>query len=196
MLTGAHALMMLGMGGRKRKRSDYSTTSSFPSSPSSVCSAAATEIADIHDTVPKWVMNGFMNALHRVTMGSETFSANNFKQEPGNHDDRGMPELALKKEYVGTSYSVRRGPCIVSAVIDGIVTVHKGNKGYMWIAKTARVKNTREQLVYMKCWDPDCQSRIKKFKQEKESNMAYFDCYGWALLDKNNMQFIDSSSAS
>lgn len=215
---GGSALVMMGMGGRKRKRGggaggnnrEDSQDGGGMSSPAvSTCSTTTISgvIADhVHDTVPKWVMNGFINAVHRVTMGGETFSANNFRQQPSNTDERGAPEIAVAKEYEGTSFTVRRAPCIVAAAMDGLVSVHKGNPSFIWIASKAKIRGTGEELVYMKCWDPDCQTRIKQ--QNSTSGSAacgsaaasgsamplsgVFDKYGWALLDKKNMKIMDA----
>lgn len=178
---GVHALMCMGMGGKKRKRSFADT----PSSPaSSTCSTVVGGMSCVQETVPRWVMDSFMNAVHRVSSGGEMFSATNFRQEPSNHDERGVPELVKVKEYEGTSFAVRRSPCIVSAAMDGLVSIHKGNKSYMWVAKKHRKGG--DKLVYMKCWDPDCQTRIKNARDKPEGKM--FDCYGWALLSRENMR--------
>lgn len=199
---GGSALVMMGMGGRKRKRAggnnrEDSQDGGGTSSPAvSTCSTTISgAIADhVHDTVPKWVMNGFINAVHRVTMGGETFSANNFRQEPANNDERGVPEIASTKEYEGTSFAVRRAPCIVAAAIDGLVSVHKGNKAFVWVASKAKIRGTGEELVYMKCWDPDCQTRVKQQNNSVSgAGGGVFDKYGWALLDKKNMKIMDAS---
>lgn len=179
----ATSLMLMGMGGKKRKRySDTTPSSSTISSPRGC--GIGIDIACHNDVVPTWVFNGFINAVHRASIGADTFSIKNFRQEPANLDERGKPEIAQIREYAGDSFAVRKAPCIVSAAIDGIVSVHKGNKSYMWIAKTA--KTSGEKLMYMKCWDPDCQVRTKDPK-----NRRLFDIYGWALLDKNSMSIID-----
>ncbi len=180
---GINALLRMGMGSRKRIR--------IPDSPacSSIASGCSTPIGNIAEAVPQWVMNGFINALHRVSMGSEVFSLGNFRQRPSNFDGRGMPEIAQSRNYEGDSFDVSRVPCIVSAALDGIVTMHKKNSSFLWIAKTVKISQTNEELVYMKCWDPDCQARVKSSNTE-----GIFDKCGWALLDKHSMGIIDRSS--
>ena len=73
-----------------------------------------------------------------------------------------------------------------------MITIHKKNTSYIWIAKTARVAHSvhREELVYMKCMDPECQSRVKEEKKKKGDLARAFDAYGWALLDRRNMGVI------
>ena len=190
---GVNALLRMGMsggggyggGGKKRMR--------MPDSPaaSSVASAYSTSSlspgVSVVDVIPKWVMNGFINALHRVSMGTEILSVNNFKQRPSNLDSRGMPEIAQTNEYAGDSFDVSRIPCIVTAALDGVVTTHKKNSSFLWVAKKAKISSTGEKLVYMKCWDPDCQNRVKA------TGGPIFDHCGWALLDKRSMAIIDRS---
>ena len=207
--AGVNALLSVGLGGKGGKKRKWASGFAGGDTPTSYCSSPAvsgcsTVVANggggstalALEAVPKWVMDGFINALHRVSMGSETFSACNFKQRPANTEARGMPELARIKEYEGTSLAMRRSPCIVSACFDGVVTVHKGNESYIWIAKTARVAHSahREELVYMKCMDPECQSRVKEEKKKKGDLARAFDAYGWALLDRRNMGVITGST--
>lgn len=193
---GVNALLRMGLcggggGSSSRKRPRLSCGLDSPSA-SSVASGCSTSLCCSSPTgnnqVPRWIMNGFVNALHRVSLGNEVFSIANFRQEPANLDGRGIPEIAQTREYAGDSFAVRKAPCIVSAALDGVVSVHKGNKSYIWIAKKAKISGSGEELVYMKCWDPDCQSRVKK-----SLTNGLFDHCGWALLDKNSMSIIDRS---
>ena len=193
---GINALVSMGLGGKRKRSSLVNSQYNPPASPAgSTCSTVSSCMPEnILESVPRWVLDGFINALHRVTRGGETFSGKNFRQQPANCDDRGSPEIAKVKEYEGTSFAVTRAPCIVAAAMDGIVSVHKGNKSFLWIAKTAKTGKGGEELVYMKCWDPDCQTRIKEFRASgKQGCGKMFDNCGWALLDKQNMQVIDSS---
>ena len=193
---GTNALVCMGMGG-KRKRSLFGSQYKPPPSPAgSACSTSLASDSSILEAVPRWVLDGFINALHRVTRGAETFSGKNFRQQPANCDERGSPEIAKAKEFEGTSFAVNRAPCIVAAAMDGIVSVHKKNSSFIWIAKTARVGGSSgEELVYMTCWDPDCQTRIKERRSTKH-DCKMFDSCGWALLDKQNMQVIDNQHSS
>ena len=61
------------------------------------------------EIVPKWVINGFINALHRVSMGAEIFSVNNFRQRPSNFDGRGMPEIAQARR-IRVLFGLRKRP--------------------------------------------------------------------------------------
>lgn len=189
---GVNALLRMGMGGRVSKKMRICPDSPSASSIASGCSTSAlaspSTAGFVMDIVPKWVINGFINALHRVSLGSETFSINNFRQRPSNFDGRGMPEIAQLREYTGDSFDVSKAPCIVSAAMDGVVTMHKKNSSFLWIAKKAKISGSGEELVYMKCWDPDCQSRVKNC-----TSNGLFDRCGWALLDKNSMGIIDRS---
>lgn len=201
---GVDDLLRMGMGGKRRRSSN--TSPCIPSSPgassvASGCSGVGAFWGDGEspmDIVPRWVMNGFINALHRVSMGAELFSQNNFRQRPSNSDQRGVPEIAKIKGYKGTSFEVRRCPCIVQAALDGVVTVHKKNSSFIWVAKTARASSTKDLLVYMKCWDPDCKSRASKSRLEQQGphSSSPFDQCGWALLDRRNMSVIDPTSSS
>ena len=186
---GMNALVSMGMGGgggKKRMRLPDSPSGSSVTSCNSCC-------VDVLTVVPTWVVHGFINAVHRASMGTEVFSKNNFRQEPANLDGRGMPEIAELHGYAGDSFAVKKAPCIVSAAMDGVVMVHKGNKSYMWVAKKAKISTTGEKLVYMRCLDPECQNRVKNEAAKK--NKGLFDQSGWALLDKHSMGIIDKSSA-
>lgn len=191
---GVEDLLRIGMGG-KRKRS-FALDSPRCNSPgaSSVGSSGGghwLEGESPMEVVPRWVIDGFINALHRVTMGSEVFSQANFRQEPGNHDERGVPEVAKTRGCKGYSFAVRRCPCIVKAALDGLVEVHKGNKSYIWVAKSAKAKDTGDLLVYIRCWDPDCRSRVSRSRVEQGPHNSPFDASGWALLNRSNMSVID-----
>ena len=105
--------------------------------------------------------------------------------------------MSRAKEYAGTSFDVRRVPCIVAAAMDGLVSIHSKNSSFLWIASKARIRGTGEELVYMKCWDPDCQTRIKQSTSHSgcaSGGVSAFDSYGWALLDKKNMRIMDAGT--
>jgi hypothetical protein len=128
-------LTMLCMnGGKGRKRSWASAMSSSPISSSTPSCSSPLPI--VNDTVPQWVMQGFINAVHRATLGAVIFSASNFSQTPSNMDERGTPEIARIADIKGSSFCLLNAPCIVSAALDSLVNVHKKNKSFLWVSTT------------------------------------------------------------
>jgi hypothetical protein len=123
-------LTLLCMNGNSRKRSWASAMSPISSTPS--CSSPSI----VSEAVPQWVMQGFINAVHRATLGSVIFSASNFSQTPSNMDERGTPEIARIADIKGSSFCLLNAPCIVSAALDSLVNVHKKNKSFLWVSIT------------------------------------------------------------
>ena len=189
---------------RKRKRGSASVEEGGSSKKRQQLQQPCPEISSVDTTaIPQWVLNGFVNAVHRATQGSFTFTVRNFTQGPANMDNRGRPETAVARNFKGTSFHVSHSPCIVAVAMDGLVKVHRNNGSFMWVSSTARFVNG-EKLVYMKCLDPDCQARVASARRgasslTKDSASATaechahkFDCTGWTLLSKGNMKLLDA----
>lgn len=181
---GAHALVALAMGSakgclgkggsKKRKLEDNNDEIIMVTSPTASLVLA---------TVPAWVMQGFNTLVQRYSKGVDSFSPSNFSQAPSNLDDRGVPEIAIDQKFEGTSFSLKKVPCIVNAAFYGTLKVHSSNSSFMWVAKDK--KHKKEKLVFLKCWDPDC----RRASKERGGNPV-FDRFGWALLDKPNLAVI------
>lgn len=192
---GANALVALstcgggGLGKRKWSSSCSNSTCSTPRSTPAAMGIGTTSTplaSTVRKHVPEWVMKGMANAVHRYTIGRKSFTENNFSQVPSNLDERGVPDIARttvngEYMYTGISFSVKDVPCIVAAAVDGILKVHDRNFSFLWVGK----KDDRV-LVYMKCWDPDCQCTLKKQDWRK----GLFDNNGWARLDKKGMKAV------
>lgn len=80
----------------------------------------------------------------------------------------------------------------------GTVKIHKKNQGAMWIAKKARIQNTKEELVYMKCWHPSCKLEVDNYRKQAAeaclSSAEYkFDANGWAIVCKADLENVIGS---
>jgi hypothetical protein len=190
---GTHALMAIGMSaarGAKRGRdgSLLSSGASTPQSPMGSVGVATTPASILaRSVVPDWVMACFANAVRDTTLGREVFTVGNFSQHPYNLKEGGFPEIADLRNLRGTSFDVRRCPCIVHAALFGTLKIHRKCDAAIWVAETARVAKTREEVVYMKCWHPLCRDAVR---EASARGGGVFDKFGWAHLTKENIRSI------
>lgn len=95
------------------------------------------------------------------------------------------------------SFSLTHAPCIVSAATQGLLKVHSRNSSFLWVGESEKagrqeeegqqLNRTKKKLIYMKCWDPDCQVLVKR-QENRASGM--FDCYGWARVDRKGVKSV------
>lgn len=204
---GCNALLCASLAagaGRKRSLSELQLSISSPSSSSCHSSLPTSPLPSLQqgsnltlqNVVPKWIVSYLSKAMYAYN--SSIFSNALFSQVPWNKDvQRGFPEFVLppNKTIDGISLNTVRLPCIVHMVMHGTIKIHNKNSGAIWIASKAKLKDTGEELVYMKCWHPLCKKKVEEYRAKASENVApyKFDISGWALVCKQDLEHVIGS---
>ncbi len=144
------------------------------------------------ETIPDWIVAYMSKAM--FSAGGDILSSALFTQCPWNRDkEKGFPEFVLSRDLDGTSLNSRKLPCIVHMVMNGQIKIHQKNWGAMWVAKKAKDSATKDKLVYMKCWHPACKLKVDEYREKVVGPSvggvsSRFDCHGWALVCRSNLE--------
>lgn len=205
---GGNALLAASLcagAGRKRSLNEMlsscsnSSSSAGQSSPGTATPSSPHSAVGLSAKLPSWIVSYLSKAM--FAYNGSIFSNGLFSQVPWNMDpQRGFPEFVLSpnKQLDGVSLNTCKLPCVVHMVMHGVIKIHQKNSGAMWIATKAKLKDTGEELVYMKCWHPMCKQQVVDYrKREEEACTAAsgykFDGNGWALVCKKDLECVIGS---